>query len=406
MESLEKAIRSAFDKGDAGDPAFRKRVYRSALAALEKSAATNAAITDEIAASRRDNLKAIIRNIETEFSPAAEAVPSVEPGQPAEPAPQAPPVTADAPSPSADASPAVEPPVASSATEKREPAMDVEAPASPRAAPQVEAGPPVSPAVEAEPAIQASAAPDISLDSKPTATGATDAASPGDEAGKAAAADDPDTKSAARKRRTRRQSGLVVPFLIGSVILFAGGAYLYSKYGQTPAATGDGTRQESTAPASRDQDREDRRNWIGLFEAGDPSTVSASAGVELEILDRDQIKYLRINAKGSKTATVTFEVGQGAMRQLAGRQALFDFSARAQEGTVVEIAVQCDFGGSRGCGRKRYEVGFSPGDYLFDVAIPDDAGEAAGKIIVTPDSAGSGTVVDISALRAAANDAQ
>ena len=144
-----------------------------------------------------------------------------------------------------------------------------------------------------------------------------------------------------------------------------------------------------------------------IFTGGERGSYFGTFGpLLLEILDRDEEKSLRVNAKGNKSATVTFEVGQGIMRDLAGKQAVFDIAARAQEGKMVEISVECDFGSSGGCGRQRYEVGFSPGDYLFDVQIPDGAGGAAGKIIVRPDSAGSGAFIDISAMRATVPDAQ
>ena len=95
MESLEKAIRTAFDKGDPLDPAYRKRVYRSALTALEKSASANPSVTEEVAASRREKLKDVIRSIETEFRPAAAPASQPEP-QPEPPAAQEPPVEAEA----------------------------------------------------------------------------------------------------------------------------------------------------------------------------------------------------------------------------------------------------------------------------------------------------------------------
>ncbi|MCC0028933.1 MAG: hypothetical protein H6891_01070 [Brucellaceae bacterium] len=92
---MEKAIRTAFDKGDPLDPAYRKRVYRSALTALEKSASANPSVTEEVAASRREKLKDVIRSIETEFRPAAAPASQPEP-QPEPPAAQEPPVEAEA----------------------------------------------------------------------------------------------------------------------------------------------------------------------------------------------------------------------------------------------------------------------------------------------------------------------
>ncbi len=41
MDALEKAIRGAFQRGDAHDRAYREKVYRAALAALNRALADN-----------------------------------------------------------------------------------------------------------------------------------------------------------------------------------------------------------------------------------------------------------------------------------------------------------------------------------------------------------------------------
>lgn len=454
MESLEKAIRTAFDKGDPLDPAYRKRVYRSALTALEKSAAANPAVTDEMAASRRDRLKDVIRAIETEFRPAAEPEPQPEPEVEASPAPEvstvevetpedtiapevAPVETAapqevaadvpEAPTVEAPEAPAVEAPEIQ-AVEPDEPApvSRSEPEPEPEVEPEAErAQEPTPPAPQEEPESELDVALDLedvqatSADIGPVGTGAPEVRADDRDTspaptGVAPVVDEPratDDRAGWRRKAKPpvekdepepepRSRGLMLPFLVGLAILVGGCVFLFYKYGQTGGTSGTSAPIENAAPASRAEEEEDRSNWIGIFDAGDPSTVSASAGTELEILDRDQSKYLRVNAKANKSATVTFEVGQGVMRDLAGKHAVFDIAARAQEGKVVEISVECDFGASGGCGRQRYEVGFAPGDYLFDVEIPAGAGDAAGKIIVRPDSTGSGAFIDISELRA------
>lgn len=72
MNSVEQAIRAALAKGDASDPAFRRRIYGSASAALERSLTTRA-YTDLEIATRRNSLLANIRTIESEFLIAVEA---------------------------------------------------------------------------------------------------------------------------------------------------------------------------------------------------------------------------------------------------------------------------------------------------------------------------------------------
>jgi hypothetical protein len=78
VNSVEQAIRAALAKGDASDQAFRRRIYGSASAALERSLTTRA-YTDAEVAVRRKSLLSNIRTIESEFLIAVEADVTVEP---------------------------------------------------------------------------------------------------------------------------------------------------------------------------------------------------------------------------------------------------------------------------------------------------------------------------------------
>ncbi|TGV50515.1 hypothetical protein EN784_53160, partial [bacterium M00.F.Ca.ET.141.01.1.1] len=70
MDAIEKAIRNAFEKGNAEDRAFREKVYRSAFAALDRVLQANPNVTVEAAISRRKAVQAKITEIESEFLPA------------------------------------------------------------------------------------------------------------------------------------------------------------------------------------------------------------------------------------------------------------------------------------------------------------------------------------------------
>ena len=105
MDAIEKAIRNAFEKGDADDRAFREKVYRSAFAALDRALLANPGITVEVAIKRRKAMQAKIAEIESEFLPAVAAAPpaespyeeplAVEPAAPAAPSQAAPMPTLD-----------------------------------------------------------------------------------------------------------------------------------------------------------------------------------------------------------------------------------------------------------------------------------------------------------------------
>ena len=73
MDPIEKAIRTALEKGDVENPEFRSRVYRSVEAALDRVIQGNPQMTVEKAIARRRQLQQKIAEIETEFGPARPA---------------------------------------------------------------------------------------------------------------------------------------------------------------------------------------------------------------------------------------------------------------------------------------------------------------------------------------------
>ncbi|WP_163265060.1 hypothetical protein [Chelativorans alearense] len=88
MEAVKRAIRSALEKGDAQERAFREKVYRQAFAALERSLQSRPELSIEDVRQRRDRVKAVIVEIENEFIPAVAPAPAPAPGF-AEPGPEA-----------------------------------------------------------------------------------------------------------------------------------------------------------------------------------------------------------------------------------------------------------------------------------------------------------------------------
>jgi hypothetical protein len=79
LDPIEKAIRAAFEKGDASDRAYRERVYRSAFSALDRAMQSNANITEAMMQRRRQEVSAKISEIESEFLPAVPSVEAVRP---------------------------------------------------------------------------------------------------------------------------------------------------------------------------------------------------------------------------------------------------------------------------------------------------------------------------------------
>jgi hypothetical protein len=373
LDPVEKAIRNALEKGNAEDRAFRERVYRSAFAALERATASQPELTVEMAIKRRQSLQAKITSIESEYLPAAPALP-VHPGE-------VPAVSLDEPQ-------------ARSQDVSDAPAID-------------------APAVDAD----GDAAPSVSLDREPE----TAAAAPSVDVGPGPAAEPVLAGSAPAatvapdrdERRARKRRPLAAAFVILTLVCAAaiGGWWAYQtgllKLPETQPAPPQIVQEgEDFDPAEEDiplqpgepgtvgEGTQELRNWITVFSPDDPSAVNAPSGATAEVSEDESGQYMRIRS-GTTGAAVVFDVGQGILEQIAGKKAVFDISARAEDGTQTQISISCDFGEMGDCGRKRYAVGYERGEYLFDVQLPANRPGAGGSIAVNSDFSNEGKAVDI-----------
>ena len=373
MDPVEKAIRNALEKGNAEDRAFREKVYRSAFAALERATASQPELTVEMAIRRRQSLQAKITSIESEYLPAAPALP-VHPGE-------VPTVSLDEPQAAADA-----------------PAVD---------APAAEAG--------------GDAAPSVALDSEPEPTADAPAVDvgPGPAAEPVLAGSSPAATVAPDRdeRRARKRRPLAAAFVVLTLLCAAaiGGWWAYQtgllKLPEAPSAPPEIVQEgEDFDPAEEmplqpgepgtvgEAGTQELRNWITVFSPDDPSAVNAPSGATAEVSEDESGQFMRIRS-GTTGAAVVFDVGQGILEQIAGKKAVFDISARAEDGTQTQISISCDFGEMGDCGRKRYAVGYERGEYLFDVQLPAQRPGAGGSIAINSDFSNEGKAVDIYEIR-------
>ncbi|MGD9914147.1 MAG: hypothetical protein AB7S80_08695 [Rhizobiaceae bacterium] len=414
---IETAIRNALEKGNADDAGFREKVYRSARAALDRALKANPGTTVETAINRRKGLEAKIAEIESEFLPALmpeEPAPSPRAPAPpspaaARPAPAAPPVAVRDDEPDFDVAPAVE----------------VASPAAPRPTPV-----PVAP-VRVEPVVAA----------PPLARREPDFAAPdfaATETQRAAASHAPDFDVAAERdpasvpggrfdipaqservvadRRRGPWATLIIIFVLLAIL--AGGGWWAWKEGWLVLPGG----QDTTTPAppvtggeNYDPDEEpigapalpgeaDSRDWVSVFTPSDAARVSAPADTKAEVMQDDSGSYMRIRSSASGSAII-FDVGQGVLERLAGKRAAFDIVARAtEEGGETQISVTCNLGELGGCGRKRYAVGITKSDYLFEIDLPAKSPGAGGTIAINTDIDGGGKAIDIYEIRVAVSE--
>jgi hypothetical protein len=374
LDPVEKAIRNALEKGNAEDRAFREKVYRSAFAALERATASHPELTVEMAIRRRHSLQAKITSIESEYLPAAPALP-VHPGE-------VPTVSLDEPE-AAAGTPAVEAPTVVS-----------------ESGPEDEQGSAPSVALDGEPEPSADA-PAVDLGVGGPSPEPALAGSP------AAATVAPDRD----ERRTRRRRPLAAMFVTVTLLCAAaiGGWWAYDlgllKLPAAPPPAPPQIVEEDFDPAEETPlqpgepgGTQELRNWITVFSPDDASAVNAPSGATAEVSEDESGQFIRIRS-GTTGAAVVFDVGQGILEQIVGKKAVFDISARAEDGTQTQISISCDFGELGDCGRQRYAVGYERGEYLFDVQLPGNRPGAGGSIAVNSDFSNEGKAVDIYEIR-------
>ncbi|OBQ67811.1 hypothetical protein [Mesorhizobium erdmanii] len=375
MDAIEKAIRNALEKGNAEDRAFRERVYRSAFAALDRALQANPGVTVEVAIKRRKAIQEKITEIESEFLP---AVPDGGPQ-----------VDAPAPAPAAGAAPAIE---IGDKTPSPAVVVAVDGPASdaPRSR--------VLPVV-----------PDIMPDATLPDAPAIDMSGPAVSGAAAEVAPDRDE----RRTRGRRLPLTAIFFTVTLLAAIGIGAFFAVQTGVFKTAAQLDTAPPEAPPTVEDDDftpadganapakpgsADQSRNWINVFSPTDPTHVAAPSDAKAEAMKDDSGPFLRIQS-GPSGSAVAFDVGQGVLEKLAGKHAVFDIIARAEDGKDTQISVDCNFGELGDCGRKRYAVGQQRNEYLFDVQFPDKRPGSAGTIAINSDFDKQGKAVNIYEIR-------
>jgi hypothetical protein len=350
LEAIEQAIRNALAKADAANPAIRQKIYESAWGAHERSLAANGALDDVQREERRERLKAAITRIEEEV----QATGSIAP-----------------------------PPAPAPVATRREPILSSEA-VQPR-----------TPLGRVEPSLDAAPPPEIDA--------------PEAVLNESVAADNyrPDKLRPRLKRQTERKKarGLTKFVIILAMLAVALGVLwlvatgiINSKPSSIPASTGNPATSSSHEPI-KEGALSSEGNWIKIFDPSDMTQV-ALAGRATATIAGDQLeKYVRIQSP-TEADDISFKVGQGVLEQLAGKRAVFDIIAKAEDGTSTQMAVSCDFGALGECGRKRFDISDASKEYLVQMQFPADKKPVAGGVIkINSDVSQSGKSVDIISIR-------
>jgi len=238
LEAVKKAIRSALDKGDATDRAFREKVYRQAFAAFERSLQARSDLPEEDVRRRREQIKAAIIDVERGYV-------SAEASQ-AQPSPTAP-------------SPADRP--TSQVSEREEPDF----------------------------------LPRIEREERLDGRGTRPDYSPLNEIRTPVAGE-------RRRRRPIALILVILALLAVIVLglwWIIGGV---PRQVESPNSDTAVSANSENAPARLDESTAEEQEWISIFSPTDPTTANAPAGASAEALQDGEEAYLQIGAEGPDTA--------------------------------------------------------------------------------------------------------
>jgi len=296
VDAIEKAIRSALEKGNADDRAFREKVYRSAFSALDRALQANPNVTVEVAINRRKAVQAKIAEIESEFLP---AVPDV-----------------GAPNGGEVEAPAVDPAASPKSGSTSSPAVSVDGPAD---APRSRVLPVVPDIMPDGPLPEAP-----SLDTRGDAQAGAEVAPDRDE------------------RRIRGPRLPLTAIFLGVTLLaaIAIGGYFAMQTGvfktaaqldtappQPPPTVSDDEAPAQDGAPQKPGEPDQSRDWINVFSPNDPTHVSAPSDAKADVMKDDTGSFLRIRS-GASGSAVSFDVGQGIR------------TAVLVEGTSDKVAVE------------------------------------------------------------------
>ncbi|RCS24703.1 hypothetical protein DUT91_04280 [Phyllobacterium salinisoli] len=342
MEGIERAIRNAFAKGDAANPATRQRIYESAWSAHEHALSANAALSEPQKTQRRDRLKATISRIEAEFRPAQ---------------------------PLAMTQPRVEPGFGDLSAGSRQNGQSAAAPLA--GSPTIE-----GPALDRD-------------DVRPSARKQR-GADLGYEGG-----------AARRDGRKAKSRSPFLSYVLPALVLLGVGIVGWSFYNSLT----DVRRPQSSTTALangaplKEGEEAGQANWITVFTPSEPTRMSVRGRATAEIAGTGSMSFARVKS-GGPDDQIVFDVGQGILEEIAGKKVTFDIVASSDDGKPTQMSVSCDFGAMGDCGRKRYDVSDANSDFLFDVVLPEGKRpDAAGTITINSDISGAGKIVDIHAIR-------
>lgn len=374
MQGIESAIRNALTKADANDPAARQRIYESVWSTHERAMAANTHLNEQQRLQRRDQLQAIIIRIEQDMRGKEPPTPPLETTSASNQDPIVPPIQ-----------------VPASATND---VHNTPQPSNSQMVPELDPADIRSRSADHQP-IRRSAG------RQPTSDRHLGHAIPEADLGFESGISRP-------KHRKPRKASALWSLGLPVLVLISAGLIGWSIYNSLTSPidprhnpllqSGNLNPQQETEllPASQ--------QWTTIFTPQQPALISVQGKATAAIEGDDKSAYARITSP-SKDDTISFDIGEGTLNQIIGKQAIFDITVRGSDDTPTQIAINCDFGVANSCGRKRYDVTGQLTNLLFDVDLSNGKKSSrSGQLTLHTDILGSGNSVDVYLIRVRVKD--
>ncbi|GAB4352844.1 MAG: hypothetical protein Kow0026_10650 [Oricola sp.] len=155
----------------------------------------------------------------------------------------------------------------------------------------------------------------------------------------------------------------------------------------------------ATAPARLPADSSRDDGWITLFQPADPTTLSLAGNASATVESDATSQFARIVSPDAASPVVV-DIPPGTLQALAGRTAQFSIVARSDDNAPTQMSVTCDLAGIGDCGRLRFSVTQNDNEFLFRVDLPANASSVgAGSLSIVTDIEGRGRAVKLSSVR-------
>lgn len=201
------------------------------------------------------------------------------------------------------------------------------------------------------------------------------------------------TRSGSRSGLLAMAAGLILIAILGFIAytIFGG-----STPQNTPPATNSGA---ATPPSENQESASAALQWIDIFDGNELEALSTPNGGRIEAAPQASGRdAVRISVPSGSESEATIAIGQGVLREIAGKSLRVELTAGSPDEKLREFSVRCVFGSASICERQRFSTSMGEEAFVFDMNVPTDVSGTSG-IAIGPGISGTPGDVDIYSLR-------